>query len=110
MSEATTGVCDANASVSTIPKLSPPSDGAQSTSARPSRRHFSSSPTRPASVTPSVSSRSGSTSAAAAPATVSRARTPAPRSASKARSSTGSPLRASARPTKRISSASPSGR
>ncbi len=34
MSEATTGVPAANASVSTIPKLSPPSEGAQSTSAQ----------------------------------------------------------------------------
>ena len=45
MSEATAGVPEANASVSTMPKLSPPSDGAQSRSASPSRRHFSSSVT-----------------------------------------------------------------
>src|ERR687895_376195 len=53
MLEATTGVLDAYASVRTMPKLSPPSDGAQSTSASPSRRHFSSSVTRPAISTPS---------------------------------------------------------
>ena len=85
-----------------MPKLSPPRDGAQSRSASPSRRHFSSSVTRPAISTPSVSSSSGSTSSSVAPATVRRASTPAPRSASKARSRTGRPLRPSARPTKRI--------
>ena len=104
MSEATTGVEEANASVSTIPKLSPPSEGAQRMSASPSRRHFSSSVTRPATCTPSGSSSSGATSSSVAPATVSRASTPAVRSASKARSSTGRPLRASARPTNRSSS------
>ncbi len=104
MSEATTGVPDANASVSTMPKLSPPSEGAQSRSASPSRRHFSPSSTGPASSTPSGSSRSGSTSSAAGPATIRRAFTPAPRSASKARSSTGRPLRSSARPTNRMRS------
>ena len=53
---------EANASVSTMPKLSPPSEGAQSRSASPSRRHFSSSDTRPATSTPSASSSSGATS------------------------------------------------
>ena len=43
MSEATTGVPEANASVSTIPKLSPPSDGAHSMSASPSSFHLSAS-------------------------------------------------------------------
>ena len=62
MSEATAGVPEANASVRTMPKLSPPSDGATSRSASPSSRHFSSSVTRPAISTPSVSSSSGSTS------------------------------------------------
>ena len=79
MSEATTGVPEANASVKTIPKLSPPSDGAHSTSVAPSRRHFSSSDTRPATSTPSGSSSSGSTSSWVAPTTVRRASTPAPR-------------------------------
>ena len=97
---------DANASVRTMPKLSPPSEGAQSRSASPSRRHFSSSVTRPATSTPSASSSSGATSSSVAPATVRRASTPAPRSASKARSSTGRPLRPSARPMNRISSRS----
>ena len=98
--EATTGVPEANASVSTMPKLSPPSDGAHSRSASPSSCHFSASSTWPAISMPSGSSSSGSTSSAVAPATVRRACTPAPRSASKARSSTGRPLRSSARPTK----------
>ena len=106
MSEATTGVFEANASVSTMPKLSPPSDGATSRSAWPSRRHFSSSLTRPATCTPSASISTGSTSSQVAPATVRRAGTPALRRASKARSSTGRPLRASARPTNSSSSAS----
>ena len=106
MSDATTGVPEANASVSTIPKLSPPSDGAQSRSAWPSRRHLSASSTRPASSTPSGSSSSGSTSPGSGPATIRRALTSAPRSASKARSSTGSPLRSSARPTNRMRSSS----
>jgi hypothetical protein len=43
MSDATTGVPAANASVSTMPKLSPPSDGAQSTSASASTAVFSAS-------------------------------------------------------------------
>ena len=106
MSDATTGVPEANASVSTMPKLSPPSEGAQSRSASPSRRHFSASSTGPAIFTPSGSSSSGSTSSTAGPATVRLASTPAPRSASKARSSTGRPLRSSARPTNRIFSSS----
>ena len=79
MFEATTGVLEANASVRTIPKLSPPSEGAQSRSASPSSRHFSSSDTRPAISTPSGSSRSGATSSPVAPATVRRASTPASR-------------------------------
>ena len=53
MSEAITGVPDANASVSTIPKLSPASDGAQSTSASCSRRHNSEPP-----IVPNASMRS----------------------------------------------------
>ena len=91
---------DANASVRTMPKLSPPSEGATSRSASPRSCHFSSSVTRPATSTPSGSSRSGSTSVSVAPATISRASTPALRSASKERSRIGRPLRLSARPTK----------
>ena len=67
MSEHTAGVPDANASVSTMPKLSPPSDGAQSRSACASSDHFSSSVTRPAISMPSVSSRNGWTSSGVAP-------------------------------------------
>ena len=47
MSEATTGVPAAKASVSTIPNDSPPSDGAHSRSASRSARSFSASSTRP---------------------------------------------------------------
>ena len=76
MSDATTGVPDANASVRTMPKLSPPSDGAQSRSASCSRRHFSSSLTRPSDLD-AVRRRAGSgaTSSRPAPATVRRAST-----------------------------------
>ncbi len=62
MSLATTGVPCANASVRTIPKLSPPSDGAHRTSASRMTRDFTSSSTRPRTVTPRASSSSGSTS------------------------------------------------
>ena len=71
-------------------------------SASPSSFHFVASSTWPAISMPSGSSSSGSTSSAVGPATVSRAGTPTPRSASNARSSTGRPLRSSARPTKTI--------
>ena len=99
MFEQTTGVPAANASVSTMPKLSPPSDGAHRTSDSWSSLNFSCSVTRPSTRTPSVSSRNGSTSSRVEPAIVRDARTPVARSASKARSRTGSPLRSSARPT-----------
>ena len=59
MSDATTGVPAANASVSTIPNDSPPSDGAQSTWARASAARFSASSTRPSAVTPRGSASSG---------------------------------------------------
>ena len=71
MSDATTGVPAANASVRTMPKLSPPSDGAHSTSASCSRRHSSASSTRPStsmpSMPPSTWASSGSTPSASAP-------------------------------------------
>ena len=90
----------ANASVSTMPKLSPPSDGAQSTSASRRSRRFSSSQTWPEDLDAAPRrAGSGSTSSRAAPTIVSEAPGRAPRSASKARSSTGRPLRSSARPT-----------
>ena len=47
MSDATTGVPAANASVSTIPNDSPPSDGAHSTSAARSACSLTASSTRP---------------------------------------------------------------
>src|SRR5215218_421753 len=50
MSEATTGVPAANASVRTMPKLSPPSDGAAITSAARSAADFWASETRPSAV------------------------------------------------------------
>ena len=109
MAEAITGVPAANASVSTMPKLSPESDGAQRTSAACSSAHSSSSETRPRmSIEPS-SSGSGSqrlTSSSPAPITVSRAGTCSTR-ALKAVSRIGSPLRSSGRPTKRTRSSSP---
>ena len=106
MSEATTGVPAAKASVSTIPNDSPPSDGAHSTCARVSAARFSSSSTRPSAVTPRGSASSGDRASASTPITVSRAGT-CSRSASKARSSTGRPLRSTAWPTNAISSGSP---
>ena len=106
MSDATTGVPAANASVNTIPNDSPPSDGAQRTWARSSAARFSASSARPSAVTPRVSSSSGARSPSPAPITVRRAGTTS-RSASYARSSTGRPLRVTAWPTNAISSGSP---
>jgi len=51
MSEATTGVPAAKASVSTMPKLSPPSEGATSRSAEASACAFSASDTLPRTLT-----------------------------------------------------------
>jgi hypothetical protein len=98
MSLATTGVPAANASVSTMPKLSPPSDGAQSTSAPASARVRSASGTLPSAVTPRSSMSSGLTSSAPAPTMTSSAGR-CSRSASNARTSTGRPLRSTAWPT-----------
>ena len=110
MSEATTGVPAAKASVRTMPKLSPPSEGATSRSAEASAAAFSVSETLPSTVTPCVpSSMSGSTSSRSAPTTMSSTGTWS-RSASKARSSTGSPLRSTAWPTKARRSGAPCGR
>src|SRR5215472_6908608 len=97
MFDATTGTPAANASVSTMPKLSPCSEGAQSTSACASSSSFSCSLTRPSARTPCASSSSGATSSCCAPTSVSVAGTWS-RSASKALSSTGSPLRPTAWP------------
>ena len=99
----------AKASVRTMPKLSPESDGAQSTSAACSSAHSSSSETRPRTSIERSSSGSVSqrlTSSSSAPITVSREGT-CSTSALKALSRTGSPLRSSGRPTKRIFSSSP---
>ena len=99
----------AKASVRTMPKLSPESDGAQSTSAACSSAHSSSSETRPrTSIEPSSSGSASQrlTSSSSAPITVSREGT-CSTSALKAVSRIGSPLRSSGRPTKRIFSSSP---
>jgi len=56
MSEATTGVAAANASVRTMPKLSPDSEGAHRTSARASSASLRSSETLPSACTPRSSS------------------------------------------------------
>ena len=57
MSEATTGVAHANARVSTIPKLSPPSDGAASAFARAARAVSSSCERKPRMSMPSCGIR-----------------------------------------------------
>ena len=82
-----------------MPKLSPPSDGAHSTSASRSTAVFSSSLHLPCATTSRGSSMSGASSSAPTPTTWSVAGT-CSRSASKARSSTGSPLRSTAWPMK----------
>ncbi len=92
-----------------MPKLSPESEGAQRTSALPSSVQSASSESLPTAFTCSPTSGSGrkrETSSVEAPTTVSRAGT-CSTSAEKAVSSTGRPLRSSARPRKRISSFSP---
>src|SRR6187200_2410432 len=103
MSEATTGVAHANARVSTIPKLSPPSEGASSAFVE-LRRSVSASCERnpttsmPASGIPSrVSSRR--TANGSAPATTSRAPVRR-RSSGQARRRMWRPLRGSCRPAK----------
>src|SRR3954466_6692936 len=97
MSLATTGVPAAKPSVSTMPKLSPPSDGATSRSALASAACLRSSETLPRARTPRGSSMSGATSSSPAPMTSSSTGT-CSRSASKARSRTGRPLRSTAPP------------
>jgi hypothetical protein len=109
MSEATTGVPAANASVSTIPKDSPPRDGAQSRSASRSARRLRSSDTLPSACTPVSSSSSPPSSSRVAP-TISSRTGRCSRSASNARSSTGRPLRSTAWPTNTRRSGSPSAR
>ena len=95
MSDATTGVPAANASVSTIPKLSPPSDGAHSTSASSSTLCLVSSSTFPRARTPRGSSIIGDSSSSVGPITVSSVGM-CSRSASNARSSSGRPFRSTA--------------
>ena len=106
MSDATTGVPAANASVSTMPNDSPPSDGATRRSASRSAWRLRSSETLPRAWTPLSSSSTPSTSSGVAP-TISSWTGRCSRSASKARSSTGSPLRSTAWPTKTSFSGSP---
>ena len=105
MSEATTGVPAAKASVSTMPKLSPPSDGAHRTSASASTASFSSSLHLPCATTSRGSSMSGARPSSSTPTTCSVAGM-CSRSASKARSRTGRPLRSTAWPMKAIRSGS----
>ena len=105
MSEATTGVPAAKASVRTMPKLSPPSDGAHSTSASASTASFSASLHLPCATTSRGSSMSGARPSSSTPTTCSVAGT-CSRSASKARSRTGRPLRSTAWPMKAIRSGS----
>ena len=98
--EPTTGVPDANASVSTMPKLSPPSDGAHEQVGLAEQAPLLLLGHAPGDLDAlGVEQQRLDLLGSVAPATVRRASTPAPRSASKARSSTGRPLRSSARPT-----------
>src|SRR5207248_221818 len=77
MSEATTGVADANARVSTIPKLSPPSDGATSALAAVSSSVNASCSRKPRTSMPSSETRSrvssSRTASGSAPTTCRRA-------------------------------------
>ncbi len=75
MSDATTGVPAANASVSTIPNDSPPSDGAHSRSEARRARSFSASSIRPSAVTPSDSTSIGASSSGVIPTIVNSAGT-----------------------------------
>ena len=99
----------AKASVSTIPNDSPPSDGARSTCARASAARFSSSSTRPSA---RHAARVGEQrrQRGLVDADDGQLRGMCSRRASKARSSTGRPLRSTAWPTNAISSGSPGAR
>jgi hypothetical protein len=105
MSDATTGVAHANARVSTIPKLSPPSDGATSAFAVSSSAVSASWLRKPSASIPSASTlfrvRRSRTISGSAPTM--RRRTPVRlRISGQARRSTAMPLRGSWRPTKTI--------
>jgi hypothetical protein len=105
MSDATTGIAHANPRVSTIPKLSPPSDGATSALALSSSSVRSSWLTNPSASIPSsltpARERVSRTISGSAP--INRRRAPVRRWISgQARSSTGMPLRGSCLPTKTI--------
>ena len=103
MSEATTGVAVANASASTSPKLSPPSAGETNTFAAASSALRTSFVTIPSTSIPSSSKRIRECSSryCSGSVPISRSRAPVRRRISgHARSSTGSPLRASWRPMK----------
>ena len=104
MSDATTGVAHANARVSTIPKLSPPSDGATSALAASSSTVSSSWLRNPSASIPSASfspTRESANRTISGSAPTSRRRAPVRRWISgQARSSTGMPLRESCRPMK----------
>src|ERR671922_631414 len=112
MSEATTGVAHAKARVSTIPKLSPPSDGATSALALRSSSVNRSCERKPRTSIPSTGVRSfainNRTASGSAPIT----RNTAPvrlRISGQARSRIGRPFRPSCRPTNRTRCSRPDG-
>ena len=103
MSDATTGSPQANARVSTMPKLSPPSDGAMSAFVRASRLVSSSCGRKPRMSMPlsEIRSRVSSSRTASGSEPQIWSRAPVCRWISgQARSSTWSPLRVSWRPAK----------
>ena len=109
ISEATTGMPAARASVSTIPKLSPPSEGAQSICAFRICSNFTSTGTRPSASTPSRQSPEpfrdrvkALRSSRLGPTRTSDASGILRRRSAKASSRMESPFRGSARPMKRM--------
>ena len=112
MSEATTGVAHANARVSTIPKLSPPSDGATSTLAAVSSSVNASCSRKPSTSIPSSGTRSRVSRSRTASGSAPTMRNLAPvrrRISGHARSITCRPLRGSCRPAKRMRCSRPPG-
>ena len=112
MSDATTGVAQAIARTSTIPKLSPPSDGATSAFAASSSSVNSSCGRKPSTSTPSSGVRRRVISSRTASGSAPQMRSVAPvraRISGHARSRTCSPLRASCRPAKTTRFSRPAG-
>ena len=108
--DATTGVPAAKASVSTMPKLSPPSDGAHSTSALASAARLRSSDDLAEDADAAVVEQQRRRPPPRSAPTISSSAGTCSRSASKARSSTGRPLRSTAWPTNTMRSGRPSAR